>query len=284
VPSSINPLFTMAMGGFNVNDANSAQHSLSLDIIAQLSAAMRNKTPHVQNNRITFNAATRDLQDVVERHLCPLFELDTMSKADQIQVANNILTDLENAIVERQNPYDESRNLGLFLPSVAIPPCDVRLPEFLLSDILQNLVPVRAENDENECVWGKMCTTLTHGSQLTFRTRDCKRRPLKKWTTPNDDTCNTSGMCLLCEVVHANGIIRAYQRIGRAPPWIIQKFKVACDPEIGLPADALLFPDASFNGLIAPFINADWLFAHLIPPAEDSSDPYRILRGYFSTR
>jgi hypothetical protein len=176
--------------------------------------------------------------------------------------------------------------LGLFVRGVGLPSCNVRLPEFTISDILRNLTPSKSENDENACVWGKMCMALTHGSQLTFRTRNTKRVPLIQWSVAGDptNTHNKYKRCLLCEVVHTNGLIRKFQRWGRSPPRILQHFKVVCDSEIGLPADALLFADAAFNGLVAPFINGDWLFAHLIAPPEDGNEPYRILRGYFVKR
>lgn len=278
VPASINPIFTMAMGGFNANDAGAAQHALSLDFIAQLSAAMRAKTPHVQHNRIRFDASIAELKAVVQTHLAPQFEgVDTAA-------ADAILTQLEKNIVRNQNPYDESRNLGLFVPGVGFPECKVRLPEFTLNDILRNLALSKSENDDDACVWGKMCTALTHGSQLTFRTRNVKRVPLKRWTVDGDATVNNHGACLLCEVVHVNGFVRWYQEKCRAPPRVLQKFKIVCDSEVGLPADALLFADPAFNGLIAPFIKADWLFAHLVAPPEDSDEPYRVLRGYFAKR
>lgn len=280
VPNSINPLFTITMGGYSAADAGAAQHAASLNIIAQLSAATRNRTPHVQNNRITFDSSIADLQSVVERCLC---QRGPGAYAEK-DAAEAVLRHLEDNIIARTNAYDESRNLGLFCNRVTVPGCDVRLPEFGLKQILDNLIPIAADNSPDECVWGKMCMTLAHGTQLTFRTRNTKHKPLPAWKMPG--TTNESGQCILCEVVHTCGMIYAYQRIGRCPPRVLQSFKVICDAETGLPADALLFPDSNFNGLIAPYINADWLFTHLIPPHENAppDEPYRILRGYFQKR
>lgn len=280
VPSSINPLFTMAMGGYSATDAGAAQHAATLDIIAAMSAALRNRTPHVQTNRIAFDASVADLQAVVARCMVPRGP----GAYGEHDAADAVLTYLENEIIAYASPYDESRNLGLFLSRAPVPRSEMRLPEFNLKDIIDNLVPVAVDNTEFECVWGKMCMALAHGTQLTFRTRNIKRKPLAAWR--KEGVHNETGMCFLCEIVHTCGMVYAYQRIGRAPKRVLQRFRITCDAEIGLPADALIFPDSAFNGLIAPFVKADWLFTHLIPPADDAraGEPYHILRGYFRRR
>ena len=293
-PSSINTMFTMAMGGFNANNTSSAEHALNLTIIAQLSAAMRNKTPHVQTNRLLYETSQEDLQKLVERHICP-----KLGRFD----ADAILTNLENDIARRQNPYDESRNLGLFCQSASVPTVDVALPAFYIGDILDNLHPTENENDPTACSWGGYCMVVTHGSPLTFRIRNTRKRPLRCWKArgeePWNGKANPSGsqpeggvdnpaqssewrMCIVCEIVHFYALILEYKRIGRSPPCILQRFSVICDPEIGLPENALIFPEAPFNGLIAPFINADWFLAHLVAPSDDK--PYTLLRGYFQKR
>jgi hypothetical protein len=274
-PSSINAMFTMSMGGYNANDTSSAEHALNLDIIAQLSSAMRNKTPHVQTNRLVYETSQEDLQKLVERHICP-----SLGHFD----AEAILTNLENDIALRQNPYDESRNLGLFCPSAQVPIVDVALPSFYIGDILDNLHPTDNDNDPTACCWGGYCMVITHGSPLTFRIRNTRKRPLRAWKARGEGTVPPEEwrMCIVCEIVHFYALILEYKRIGRSPPRVLQRFSVICDPEIGLPENALIFPEAPFNGLIAPFVNADWLLAHLVAVPDDK--PYTLLRGYFRKR
>lgn len=275
-PSSINAMVTMAMGGFNANDASSAEHVLNLNVIAQLSAAMRNKIPHVNNNRTIYETSQEDLQRVVERHLC----LHT-GKFD----ADAILSELEQHIARVQNPFDESRNLGLFVQSVPVPTIDVSLPVFYIADILSNLIPTNDAADA--CSWGGYCTVITHGSPLTFRVRNTRKLPLRRWRTREEHiTPVEARMCIVCEIMDTYAQYISYKRSGRNPPRIIQKFSVACDTEVGLPESALIFPESSFNGLIAPFVNGDWLLTHLVaPPASaGENEPYTLLRGYFQKR
>jgi len=274
-PTSMNPIFTMAMGGYNANDVSAVDHALNLDLIAKLSSAMRNKAPHVNTNKTIYETSQEDLQKLVERHLCP-----TLGRFD----ADAILTSLENDIARRQNPYDESRNLGLFCSSVPIPTVDTPLPAFYIGDILKNLHPVENDNDPRACSWGGYCMVITHGSPLTFRLRNTRKRPLKSWKADSEDATKNDDrrMCIVCEIAHLCASIIAYKKIGRSPPCVLQRFSVVCDPEVGLPADALIFPETPFNGLIAPFINADWFLAHLVSTSDDK--PYTLLRGYFQKR